>query len=277
MASGVALGVTREVMLPTIVATPRIRGPLHLLQRATHAEVAIARLMAVRALHGTPPTALQGHVAAAAESSVAPSTSRQTKHARYLAKLRLGVRQLATLTRGQAASALRVKLLLADAESAGVTLESSSEEERAKLELWQQGDVSMHTAAAVEARVKLRFDARVLQVLQLMWETARRCAGDKIPDGHTATLNYDAYSALMRRVYRVFIRAYDAADADEEIAHDWRRDAKGGHSLERYGLMDAIFELADMYARRSLTLTLTLTLTLEPPNMYAHRSRPVQP
>lgn len=54
---------------------------------------------------------------------------------------------------------------------------------------------------------------------------------------------------MLRRIYRVMIKAYDEADADRAIAQDWLNDTKGAETLNRKRFCDAFFELADTCER----------------------------
>jgi len=90
--------------------------------------------------------------------------------------------------------------------------------------------------------------SRSLEVLQAFWEAAQRSMQSGA-DGSASTLSQDGHRIMLKRIYRVMIAKYDETEADEAIAEDWERDAKGAEALTRRRFQDAFFELADTWTR----------------------------
>ena len=120
------------------------------------------------------------------------------------------------------------------------------EADLAEIEYWRQGDASMATAEKIAQRQALRYDRHVLEALQALWEAAQRSlqsGGDVYADA----LHAEGHALMLRRVYRVMLKDFDAADCERCIADDWERDAKGKSTLTRKHFGDAFFELADTW------------------------------
>ena len=181
-------------------------------------------------------------------------------HCNYLSKLKTGVRMGGFSGVGGALGELLMdtkvkhateKAQLEAASGAVVTEHAEGDEEG--VEYWRQGDASLNTAEALRERFALRKEASVVSVLQDFWEAALRSIQS---GGETSAymLSFEGYSLLLRRVYRVLLEEWDAADADSCIADDWKNDARGNDEMSREQFMDALFELADTCecAHRSL-------------------------
>lgn len=56
-------------------------------------------------------------------------------------------------------------------------------------------------------------------------------------------VNFEQYSALMRRLYRVLLEDFDFEDCDECIKEDWANDSQGKDHLDRWNFYDSMFEL----------------------------------
>ena len=169
-----------------------------------------------------------------------------SSHDRYMAKLRAGAR----LEGGGVLHMMGVKTRVKDeremAQSGLVTTAVESEKELAKLEMWQQGDVSLATEEKVRERQALRHDRRVLEALQAFWEAAQRSLHSG-GDPNANELHQEGHAIMLRRIYRVMIKGYDPVDAEKTIAEDWKNDSHGADTLSRKRFMDAFFELADTW------------------------------
>ena len=169
-----------------------------------------------------------------------------SSHDRYMAKLRAGAR----LEGGGVLHMMGVKTKVKDAkdmaQSGLVMTAVESEKELAKLEMWQQGDVSLATEEKVRERQALRHDRRVLEALQAFWEAAQRSLHSG-GDPNANDLHQEGHAIMLRRIYRVMIKGYDPVDAEKTIAEDWKNDSRGADTLSRKRFMDAFFELADTW------------------------------
>ena len=120
--------------------------------------------------------------------------------------------------------------------------------------IWQQGDMSLYTDAAVQKRAAVRHDAGVLKYLHVWWETALRSMRRSLQSGRSHThsehgLSKEEYISMMKKIYKVMIDEYDEDDALECAEEDWEKDAQGSTALSRELFCDAIFELADVWTR----------------------------
>ena len=171
-----------------------------------------------------------------------------TVHGEYMTRLRTGVR---------AAYAL---MIAADRQHAAVEREA---EEAARMlasglvvteiskgqdiPMWMQADASMTSTERVAQRKELRFDRRVMAVLQQFWEAAvHSVTMDGSGDIDVPAIGPKAHAAALRRIYRLMIKDYDDADAVVNIEKDWMADTKGADMLSRRRFCDAFFELADI-------------------------------
>ena len=102
------------------------------------------------------------------------------RSAAYLQKLRVGAKHviqvdsvlssLATITSAKEAYRRELEAV----QSSAVVVHVQTQAELEKLELWQQGDASLATKEKMLERQKLRYDRRVLEMLQQFWEAALR-------------------------------------------------------------------------------------------------------
>ena len=145
-----------------------------------------------------------------------------SSHDRYMAKLRAGAR----LEGGGVLHMMGVKTRVKDAkemaQSGLVMTAVESEKELAKLEMWQQGDVSLATEEKVRERQALRHDRRVLEALQAFWEAAQRSLHSG-GDPNANDLHQEGHAIMLRRIYRVMIKGYDprAASGGRPRAASW--------------------------------------------------------
>ena len=109
-----------------------------------------------------------------------------------------------------------------------VTMEVSTVEAAAQMRLWEQGDESLYTLKALEARFRNRTHPEVLKCLQLWWEICRRSAPAEAPSAAAAALSEKAAVEAHLRRGRVDLEEQEAARAQEEarIAADMRRKGR---------------------------------------------------
>ncbi|KOO22721.1 hypothetical protein Ctob_008296 [Chrysochromulina tobinii] len=171
----------------------------------------------------------------------------------YMLTLRMGVKHADSVVRTFGAhpaakkAAAEARELLS--EGGRVVAEVATAEDLQKLELWQQGDSSLATEQKMLERHKLRFDRRVLEVLQAFWEASQRSIQSDDRGDACEVLSKEAHANMLKRVYRVMIKNYNEVEAEQSIAEDWVRDAKGKDWLTRKQFQDALFELADTWTR----------------------------
>ena len=177
-----------------------------------------------------------------------PPTTRGSRHGGYLSKLRAGVKHTAGIlrimgARTQAVAAAEDERSLAARKNVVTIIEEGDE-----VPMWQQGDLELATEEKMLERQKLRYDRRVLRVLQQFWEAAQRSLQSG-GDAHAADLHKEGHRLMLRRIYRLMIKDFDEAACDASISEDWARDAKGAETLSRKRFCDAFFELADTWTR----------------------------
>lgn len=186
----------------------------------------------------------------AASSKSQASKSGANRHSSYLTKLRSGMKkrimQHHHFVAGTAARAA------ADMASGAAITEVECEEQIAELEYWRQGDASLATEEKLREREVLRFDRRVVNELNTIWQVVvcsacRPADGTSVDATEHEVLSKEGHAMMMRRIYRIMLKTYDEADATETIAKDWESDAKGKPSLSRKDLGDSLFELADTW------------------------------
>ena len=174
------------------------------------------------------------------------SVKRQGNYARYLETLRMGVKGMAV------ARAFEVNRLVhqstADAQqqiqAGNIVTDVADASELEAVPLWAQGDAHLATKEKMAERQVLRYHPKVLAALQLFWEAAQRSLQSG-GDTSANELHRKGHALMLRRIYRVMIRDFDAADCERCIAEDWERDARGKDALSRKLFCDAFFELAD--------------------------------
>ena len=169
-------------------------------------------------------------------------------HSQYLGTLRRGFKKrIAQHHRFVAATAANA---ISDENTGKAITMVTSKKEIEELEYWKQGDASLATAEKLVEREALRFDRRVMNELNAFWEVVMnsycRC-GDEAVDPFMESLPQEAHAMMMKRIYRIMLRAYDEDDAKITIADDWKSDAKGKASITRKEFGDALFELADTW------------------------------
>ena len=267
---GAGRGATHEIQRKSI-AKRRLSGWSKL--RSLH-----ARAFTVKAwlgLEETHATILKFLVEQRVTHALLGGAEAASGHGKYVQKLRTGTKAGMNLIHSDVAvkvkTAAEQRRAAADIAAGIVTTEVTDSSALDQLELWQQGDESLYTDAKLEKRLKLRRDRRVAHSLQLFWEAAQRGDYDEAARadagaapgpavgkggddggnggdaGDAGTISFAGYSNMYRRLYRVILKRYDAADAAKSIAADWRNDAKGGSKLPRRAFCDSLFELADMW------------------------------
>lgn len=176
-----------------------------------------------------------------------------SKHNNYLKSLRNGVHAMARLESSdvlvQQAQKQVQQSAREDVMSGKVITEVTTQAQADELEIWQQGNLDMYEDEAVQKRLKLRRDHRVRNELQTWWLTVLRGEGKGVdePDNPDAVVDFERYSMMMRRLYRIMLSRFDEADATKQIANDWLEDTKGASALNRKSLGDALFQLADLW------------------------------
>lgn len=102
------------------------------------------------------------------------------------------------------------------------------------------------------ARAALRVHPLMAEVLEVWWETAIRSSCSEEGAGHPADLDHArlgeaGYIEMVRKICKAMICEYDEAEATAIAQEDWLADAKGGDSIGREELFDALFELTDLW------------------------------
>ena len=191
-----------------------------------------------------------------APRTVAGHHCRYTNHSKYLNKLKCGVRLMKNDVLSQALENSRAKTVVAENEQlvrqgkVVLVMDANHAGTDKEPEFWRQGDTSMYTTDALRQRQALRKHPQVREVLQRFWHTAvvslqlGKDAVSEIP-----CLPYEGYAAMMQSIYHTLLQAGDAEEADESILQDWLRDSQGHETITRELMMDALFELVDIWAR----------------------------
>ena len=203
-----------------------------------------------------------------------PPTTRGSRHGGYLSKLRAGVKHTAGIlrimgARTQAVAAAEDERSLAARKNVVTIIEEGDE-----VPMWQQGDLELATEEKMLERQKLRYDRRVLRVLQQFWEAAQRSLQSG-GDAHAADLHKEGHRLMLRRIYRLMIKDFDEAACDASISEDWARDAKGAETLSRKRFCDAFFELADTWTRGISGVEYAHAMLASPP-MHAPMHAPLR-
>ena len=123
--------------------------------------------------------------------------------------------------------------------SAVTSLESMHELD--SVPFWVQGDVTMYSPEAIDARIKLRTHLEVVTKLQLWWDTAIRSCG---AGPNALLLHKEGYMELSRLLVKVLVPSFSAAEAEAAAEEDWEADCRGKAALSRERFMDSVFELA---------------------------------
>jgi hypothetical protein len=144
--------------------------------------------------------------------------------------------------------AMRQKILQRahEAQEAGTVRTTLSKEELALVPFWQQGDVSLETSEALEARCRLRKAPAVVEELQRWWSTAQRSVQSGV-DAAASTVAREDYIRISRLLSKAMLPDFDADEAQRAAEEDWEDDSAGSPSLSRERFMDCIFELADVW------------------------------
>ena len=175
-----------------------------------------------------------------------PKDGRPAGHGSYLDVLRKGVktapalRAFAASRNAKNAQAEALQLM----QTGQVVTEVTSKEELKAVEFYLQGDSTLCTQEAIEARQALRYHRKVLESLQALWAAAQASLQSG-GDPSASELHQEGHALMLRRVYRVMIKRFDANECERSIADDWVRDCKGAQALSRKRFCDAFFELAD--------------------------------
>lgn len=182
------------------------------------------------------------------KAALKPDPDGTTGHEHYIRKLCTGRHAIVLSNAVADQRDQRAKLTKQAEMAAHLVTEVQTNEEAAKVELWQQGNHDMYNDEAIEQRLKMRRDPRVRKVLDTWWSTAVRGADpDFDGDELDATLSFQNYTMMMRRLYRVMLSTFDEVDAMKQITEDWHEDTKGKDVLSRRLFQDAIFQLADLW------------------------------
>ena len=170
-------------------------------------------------------------------------------HETYLAKLRISARMVTHTqyavndsTERRTAALERVQQAMS---SGHVVVEVTSSEHAERVAFWQQGNLELNSAEALSERLTLRNHPSICEQLHEIWLTTLRSVRSGGSD--VTVLNFEGYSVLFSRVYRVLMEDWDPKDAAEAIAEDWNNDRKGANTISRVGLGDSLFEAADMW------------------------------
>lgn len=139
----------------------------------------------------------------------------------------------------------RRKILAAKKDT--VLTEVADEETAAATKYYLQGDASLSTEEAFKERQKLRRHPTVLAKLDKWWLAVKESAKR---DGHLPDrMCKKQYFMVYRLLYWGLLgdEDYDEADAKQEAEEEWARDSADGINMGRTQLLDAIFEVTDVY------------------------------
>jgi hypothetical protein len=127
--------------------------------------------------------------------------------ARYLQKLRHGVRTMVdyqTVRRRLAAddeeAEQRARVARSHSDAGLVVTEVSHIDQLSQTALWAQGDESLETKESIQRRLALRRAPVVVDALRMAWDVAARGGAHANSSSRPATLEFEEYAALMRRI-----------------------------------------------------------------------------
>lgn len=132
--------------------------------------------------------------------------------------------------------------LRAAQEAAGVTFEVTSASELEALDVSMQGDATMHTVEAWEARLAIRRSPSIRSALHEWWTAILRTIGDRFSDGEVPHLDQETFLRVCQSVYGVLDEDADDDEINQEALKDWESDSREG-SMTRELFMDSMFEV----------------------------------
>ena len=127
-----------------------------------------------------------------------------------------------------------------------VVMTADSADVLSQLRLWEQGDASMYTRDALEARHRNRSDPQVWKYLNAWWCVAMGSAKPSMD----AIMPKEVYVGMYVRVCKALLEdgeAWDEQEAIRLVEGGWHDDSRGTGRLTRTMFNDGLFELADMW------------------------------
>ena len=124
----------------------------------------------------------------------------------------------------------------------------------AQLRWWQQGDLQLNTAEALQLRAENRRVPIVLAELEKWWQAAVQGTFDVSEVVDCSLLDRVHYTSIFRKIALALLEDDEAEEVSAAISEamlqadeGWREDSRGRPCLERKQWYDSLFELADTW------------------------------
>ena len=138
-----------------------------------------------------------------------------------------------------------------EAAAAGHAITSISEDNGDDVPYWLQADPSLHSPVMMRRRLALRNDSSVVAALDAWWDTAMQSLTDEdapiIGAFGERGLSRSGYDKIYLKIFRCMLRELDEAEAMKTLDEDWKDDSGGSAVLTREQLLDALFQLVDVW------------------------------
>lgn len=159
---------------------------------------------------------------------------------------------LKVMSHGFKEARIRSQMAEAQEQKEAVVTEVESNEHRATLRLWQQGDEALQTREALEERWRNRSDPEIWRVLNQSWWTTAQTSLEAEAGGASfdefEEIPREAYVGILMRMNRAMLEADEQWDEEEarKIAEAaWDEDSRGLAMMTRSMFNDALFEFVD--------------------------------
>ena len=172
-------------------------------------------------------------------------------HAQYLKKLKMGVEVRMQASALQKGAGIRMQMLALENKKAKgqVVTEVESYGDLDEVAFWQQGDKALSTEENLKARLAIKYNEEVREVLHVWYalvQKANFCTPSSL-DELAPMLTYAGYKAVFVRIHKMLIEDFTEGEAIETINEDWLNDLRDAPGLAQESFFDSMFELADVY------------------------------
>ena len=116
----------------------------------------------------------------------------------------------------------------------------------------EQCSPEQYSPESLQRRYQIRRHPDVVRALQDWWSAAQSSVQGGGDGSRVEHLSRDDYCAMCIRIYRAMLENYDEDEARESAEADWEHDTRGAAGLGCDPLMDALFELAELWTEPSV-------------------------